>query len=57
MNIAVIGTGMVGRLIAVELSKKYPVYAIDNNKNNLDKLKKYNAKITVSYTHLRAHET
>ncbi len=35
MNIAVIGTGMVGRLIAVELSKKYQVYAIDNNKNNL----------------------
>ena len=45
MNIAVIGTGMVGRLIAVELSKKYQVYAIDNNKNNLEKLRKYNAKI------------
>lgn len=45
MNIAVIGTGMVGRLIAVELSKRYQVYAIDNNKNNLDKLKKYNNKI------------
>jgi len=29
MNIAVIGTGMVGRLIAVELSKKYQVYAIN----------------------------
>ena len=37
MDIAVIGTGMVGRLIAVELSKKYQVYAIDNNSNNLDK--------------------
>ena len=45
MNIAVIGTGMVGRLIAVELSKKYQVYAIDNNKSNLDKLRKNNAKI------------
>ena len=45
MNIAVIGTGMVGRLIAVELSKKYQVYAIDNNISNLDKLKKYNTKI------------
>ena len=45
MNIAVIGTGMVGRLIAVELSKKYQVYAIDNNKSNLDKLRKNIAKI------------
>ena len=45
MNIAVIGTGMVGRLIAVELSKKYQVYAIDNNISNLDKLKKHNTKI------------
>ncbi len=25
---------MVGRLIAVELSKKYQIYAIDNNINN-----------------------
>ena len=38
MKIAVIGTGMVGRLIAVELSKKYQVYAIDNNLNNLNLL-------------------
>ena len=45
MNIAVIGTGMVGRLIAVELSKKYQVYAIDNNISNLDKLRKHNTKI------------
>ena len=45
MNVAVIGTGMVGRLIAVELSKKYQVYAIDNNKSNLDKWRKNNAKI------------
>ena len=40
MNIAVIGTGMVGRLIAVELSKKYQIYAIDNNTTNLNILKK-----------------
>ena len=45
MNIAVIGTGMVGRLIAVELSKKYQVYAIDNNTTNLNILKKLNSKI------------
>ena len=45
MNIAVIGTGMVGRLIAVELSKKYQVYAIDNNDHNLDELKRHDTKI------------
>ena len=45
MNIAVIGTGMVGRLIAVELSKNYQVYAIDNNSENLNLLSKYNPKI------------
>jgi len=45
MNIAVIGTGMVGRLIAVELSKSHHVYAIDNNSSNLNILKEYNPKI------------
>ena len=48
MNIAVIGTGMVGRLIAVELSKHYQVYAIDNNSNNLNILHKYNPNIIVN---------
>ena len=33
MNIAVVGTGMVGRLIAVELSREHQVYAIDNNRS------------------------
>ena len=32
MNIAVVGTGMIGRLIATELSNKHKIYAIDNNK-------------------------
>ena len=45
MNIAVIGTGMVGRLIAVELSKSYQVFAIDNNLENLNLLNSYNPKI------------
>ncbi len=48
MNIAVIGTGMVGRLIAVELSKHYQVYAIDNNSNNLNILHKYNPNIIIN---------
>ena len=45
MNIAVIGTGMVGRLIATELSKKHKIYAIDNNKSNLKILEKHNPEI------------
>ena len=49
MNIAVIGTGMVGRLIAVELSKKYQVYAIDNNANNFSYLKHKNFDIILKY--------
>tara|TARA_X000001036_G_scaffold13579_1_gene11580 strand:+ start:433 stop:1584 length:1152 start_codon:yes stop_codon:yes gene_type:complete len=53
MNIAVIGTGMVGRLIAVELSKKYQVYAIDNNTNNLSKLDKYNNRIITKEMDIR----
>jgi len=45
MNIAVVGTGMIGRLIATELSKKHKIYAIDNNKSNLEILKKHNPEI------------
>ena len=53
MNIAVIGTGMVGRLIAVELSKKYQVCAIDNDANNLSKLAKYNNRIVTKKIDIR----
>ena len=44
---------MVGRLIAVELSKKYQVYAIDNNANNLSKLDKYNNRIITKEMDIR----
>jgi len=53
MNIAVIGTGMVGRLIAVELSKKYQIYAIDNNPKNLKRLTKHNNKIIAKKVDVR----
>ena len=53
MNIAVIGTGMVGRLIAVELSNEHHIYAIDNNINNLSKLTKYNDKIITKKIDIR----
>lgn len=56
MNIAVIGTGMVGRLIAVELSKKYQIYAIDNNINNLNLLEKLNSKIITKKIDIRKED-
>ena len=48
MKIAVIGTGMVGRLIAVELSTNHQIFAIDNNSNNLNKLEGHNPEIVTS---------
>ncbi len=36
MKIAVLGGGMVGSLIATELSKNYDVTVFDNNKLNLE---------------------
>ena len=44
---------MVGRLIAVELSKKYQVCAIDNDANNLSKLAKYNNRIVTKKIDIR----
>ena len=44
---------MVGRLIAVELSKKYQVCAIDNDANNLSKLTKYNNRIVTKKIDIR----
>ena len=44
---------MVGRLIAVELSKKYQIYAIDNNPKNLKRLTKHNNKIIAKKVDVR----
>jgi len=45
MTIAVLGTGMVGRAIALDLAKEYKVSAFDLNKENLLLLKDQNATI------------
>ena len=45
MNIAVIGTGMVGQQIAFELAKKHKIYAFDMNIDTLRKLKEKNSSI------------
>lgn len=47
MNIAVLGAGMVGRVIALDLSKEHSVTSIDVNENNLQSLQKQNAKIEI----------
>jgi lysine 6-dehydrogenase len=45
MTIAVLGAGMVGRAIASDLTKDYPVTSFDLNAVNLDELKKRNSSI------------
>ena len=44
-KIAVLGAGMVGRTMALELAKSHEVVSFDLNQQNLDLLAKRNAKI------------
>ncbi|MEJ7626958.1 MAG: saccharopine dehydrogenase C-terminal domain-containing protein [Ferruginibacter sp.] len=43
MNVAILGAGMVGRAIAIDLSKKYNVTSFDINENNVGFLNKFPA--------------
>jgi len=45
MNIAVLGAGMVGRVMAADLSKKYAVTSIDVSENSLQLLQQQDANI------------
>ncbi len=45
MKIAVLGAGMVGRAIALDLAKDYTVTSFDLNSTNLDELKKRNGSV------------
>ncbi len=45
MNIAVLGAGMVGRAIALDLARDFKVTSFDLNTENLDRLKKRNPDI------------
>ena len=45
MNIAVLGAGMVGRVMALDLAKEHSVTSIDVNENNLQSVLKQNANI------------
>jgi saccharopine dehydrogenase-like NADP-dependent oxidoreductase len=48
MKIAVLGAGMVGRAIALDLIKDHDVTSFDLAGNNLEELKKRNASIHVA---------
>ena len=45
MTVAVLGAGMVGRAIALDLAKSYGVTSFDLDATNLERLKSYNPKI------------
>jgi lysine 6-dehydrogenase len=45
MNIAVLGAGMVGGVMAVDLAKEHSVTSVDVNENNLQQVQKKNGNI------------
>jgi lysine 6-dehydrogenase len=53
MTIAVLGAGMVGRAIALDLAKEYTVTAFDLSKNNLDILHQKNPSIRTAAADLQ----
>ena len=48
MQIAVIGSGMVGSLIATELSKEYDTTVFDKSEKNLNELLNNNKNINLN---------
>ena len=48
MTIAVLGAGMVGRAIALDLAKDYAVTSFDLNAQNLEEVKKRNSSIQIA---------
>jgi len=47
MNIAVLGAGMVGSVMAIDLAKEHSVTSIDVNEKNLQSVQKKNANIKI----------
>ena len=56
MKIAVLGAGMVGRAIALDLVNKYDVTSFDVNKDNLKALKKLNPAIKIRAVNLSEYK-
>ncbi|HET9431826.1 MAG TPA: saccharopine dehydrogenase NADP-binding domain-containing protein, partial [Chitinophagaceae bacterium] len=52
MRIAVLGVGMVGRAIALDLAQNHEVTAFDLDKENLENLHETNPSIQVAATNL-----
>lgn len=55
MNIAVLGAGMVGRVIALDLAKEHTVTSIDVNEVNLQSVQKKNAAIKIIKADLKEY--
>ncbi len=53
MNIAVLGAGMVGRVMALDLAKEHSVTSVDVNDINLQSVQKQNANIKTIKTDLK----
>ncbi|MEP6927601.1 MAG: saccharopine dehydrogenase C-terminal domain-containing protein [Ginsengibacter sp.] len=57
MNIAVLGAGMVGKSMAIDLAKEHSVTSVDVNEKNLHELKKLNDKINIIQADLRSYSS
>ena len=57
MKVAVLGAGMVGSAIAMDLASRHHVTAFDVSNANLDLLKKRNARVETQQTDLRNYQS
>lgn len=57
MKIAVLGAGMVGRAIALDLAQQFEVTSFDLHQEHLDALQQKNATIKIQQTDLQKHNT
>ncbi|MDP6499131.1 MAG: saccharopine dehydrogenase C-terminal domain-containing protein [Candidatus Marinimicrobia bacterium] len=57
VNVYVIGAGMVGSAMALDLSNDYHVHLTDNNLENLSSIKKRNPSITITQLDVTDHKT
>ena len=48
MTIAILGTGMVGKAIALDLSRDYEITCFDLNKENLDEVQHKDPSINIA---------
>src|ERR1700754_320240 len=57
MNIAVLGAGMVGRVMALDLAKEHSVTSIDISEANLQSVQKQNNSIKIIKTNLKDYSS